>query len=55
MNAVFLHVCASLGVAQGKNPASEVVAEKVIELGGLGTRDADQLRMAVLQAFNLAR
>ena len=55
MDAVFLHACASLGLADVKGPAAAVVAKKVIELGRLGTRDADQLRLAVLRTFNLAR
>jgi hypothetical protein len=53
MYIVFLHVCASLGLTDRKAPATEIVAEKVIELGGCVTRDADQLRRA--GAFNLAR
>ena len=43
MSAAFDKICKSLQLTGGSDPASEIVAKKIIELAQRGVRDADAL------------
>jgi hypothetical protein len=45
-------VCDTLGLRMIDDPATRLVAEKIIELAQRGVRDVDTLRAMVLKEFN---
>jgi hypothetical protein len=47
--------CESLGLRVGKDPATEVIAAKIVELAQRGVRDADTLCERVLKEVSLDR
>jgi len=53
MTAVFVDLCARLGLRDKADSATRLVAEKIIELAGTGAYDEDGLRAATLRAFGL--
>ncbi len=52
MGLAFDSVCEALGLRIKEDPATRLVAEKVIELAKRGVCDADQLRAMTLKEFN---
>jgi hypothetical protein len=53
MSAAFMAVCGKLGLADRSDPATLIVAEKVVELAQRGISDVDTLRRMALQAFDV--
>ena len=53
MSAAFLAVCGKLGLADRADPATLIVAEKVIELAQRGVNDVGTLRRMALQQFDI--
>lgn len=53
MTEVFVDLCDRLGLKDKADSATQLVAEKVIELAGTGAYDEDGLRAAALRAFDL--
>jgi hypothetical protein len=51
MNAAFVDVCAHLQLAIRDDPFTQVVARKVVEVGGTGERDPKRIAEVVLQAI----
>ena len=54
MSAAFVAACEALHLKVGDDPATRVVAEKVIELAQRGIRDPDTLRKMTLNEFGLS-
>jgi hypothetical protein len=54
MSAAFVAACEALHLKVGDDPATRVVAEKVIELAQRGIRDPDVLRTMTLKEFDLS-
>jgi len=52
MTAAFEAVCRSLQLVDRTDPLTEIVARKVIEVGGRGERDPEQIRELVLLALD---
>ena len=53
MSAAFVAVCAKLGLADRSDPATLMVAGKVIELAQRGVNDVETLRRMALLAFDV--
>lgn len=53
MSAAFVATCNALHLEIGDDPATRLVAEKVIQFAQRGIRDPDLLRKLTLQEFNL--
>ena len=53
LSTVFVSVCSRLGLADRADPATRVVASKVIELRQRGVRNVETLRKMALQEFNV--
>ncbi len=54
MSAAFVAACDALRLETCDDPATRLVAEKVIELAQRGIRDPDTLRKLTLAAFNIS-
>src|SRR5215472_15506104 len=54
MSAAFVAACKVLHLKVGDDPATRVVAEKVINLAQHGVRDPDELRTMTLKEFGLS-
>jgi hypothetical protein len=54
MSAVFVAACDALRLKVGDDPATRLVAEKVINLSQRGIREPDVLRTMTLKEFNLS-
>jgi len=54
MSAAFVATCDALHLKVGDDPATRLVAEKVIELAQRGIRDPDVLRATTLKEFGLS-
>src|SRR6516165_4930127 len=54
MSAAFVAACEALHLKVGDDPATRVVAEKVIELAQRGIRDSDVLRTMTLKELDLS-
>jgi len=54
MSAAFVATCDALHLKVGDDPATRLVAEKVIELAQRGIRDPDALRATTLKEFGLS-
>jgi hypothetical protein len=54
MSAAFVATCEALHLKVGDDPATRVVAEKVINLAQRGIRDPDMLRTMTLEEFGLS-
>ena len=54
MSAAFVAVCEALHLKVGDDPATRIVAEKVIELAQRGIRDPDMLRTMMLKELDLS-
>jgi hypothetical protein len=54
MSAAFVATRKALHLKVGDDPATRVVAEKVIELAQRGIRDPDMLRKMTLKEFDLS-
>ena len=54
MSAAFVAACDALHLKVGDDPATRVVAEKVINLAQLGIRDPIMLRTMTLKEFGLS-
>jgi hypothetical protein len=54
MSAAFVAACEALHLKVGDDPATNLVAEKVIELAQHGIRDPDALRKMTLKEFDLS-
>ena len=52
MSLVLDDVCEALGLKVIEEPATRLVAEKIIELAQRGIRDVDQLRVLTLKEFS---
>jgi hypothetical protein len=52
MSAAFEAVCQSLQLLDRSDPLTEVVARKIIEVGGTGERDPERIRELVLLALD---
>ena len=52
MGAAFDTACRRLRLAHRIDPATELVAKKVIEVAQRGERDPDRICSSVLEAFN---
>ena len=52
MTAAFEAVCDSLKLLDRDDPITEIIARKVIEVGGTGERDSERIRELVLLALN---
>ncbi len=52
MSAAFVAVCDALGLKAQDDPATRLVAEKVVEFTQRGVRDPDTLRKRVLEEFS---
>ncbi len=52
MSVAFQGACEALGLRLTDDPATRLIAEKVIELTTRGVRDAGTLRTMVLKEFN---
>jgi len=53
LSTVFVAVCIRLGLADRSDPATQMVAAKVIELRQRGVRNPETLRRMTLQEFNV--
>jgi hypothetical protein len=51
MSAAFVAVCVALGLKVQDDPATRLVAEKIVEFTQRGVRDPDTLRKRVLEVF----
>jgi hypothetical protein len=54
MSAAFVAACDALRLKVGDDPATRVVAEKVINLAQRGIRDPDELRKMTLKELALS-
>jgi len=54
MSAAYVATCDALHLKVGDDPATRVVAEKVINLAQLGIRDPIMLRTMTLKEFDLS-
>jgi hypothetical protein len=54
MSAAFVAACDALHLKVGDDPATRVVAEKVINLAQRGIRDPDTLRTMTLKELDLS-
>jgi len=54
MSAAFVAACDALHLKVGDDPATRVVAEKVINLARRGIRDPDTLRTMTLKELDLS-
>ena len=54
MSAAFVAVCEALHLKVGDDPATRIVAQKVIELAQRGIRDPDMLRKMTLKELDLS-
>jgi hypothetical protein len=54
MSAAFVAACDALHLKVGDDPATKVVAEKVINLAQRGIRDPDALRTMTLKELDLS-
>jgi hypothetical protein len=54
MSAAFVAACYALHLKVGDDPATRLVAEKVIELAQRGIRDPDMLRTMTLKELDLS-
>jgi hypothetical protein len=53
MSTAFTGVCGAMGLNVGDDPATRIVAEKIIELAQRGVRDAATLQSMTLKEFDL--
>lgn len=53
MSAAFVATCNALHLKVGDDPATRLVAEKVIQFAQRGIRDPDMLRKLTLKEFDL--
>ena len=53
LNAVFVDVCARLGLTDKDDPAARFVAEKIIGLASGGEYDREGLRQAAFSLFEI--
>lgn len=51
MSTAFTAVCGALGLNPGDDPATRIIAEKIIELAQRGIRDAATLQSMTLSEF----
>jgi hypothetical protein len=51
ISAAFVAVCDALGLKAQDDPATRLVAEKIVEFAQRGVRDPDILRKRVLEEF----
>jgi hypothetical protein len=51
LEQVFRDVLQSLGLVDRKDPVTEMVAKKLVELATAGIRDSERLKALTLQAF----
>ena len=54
MSAAFVGACEALHLKVGDDPATNLVAEKIIELAQRGVHDLDALRTMTLKEFGLS-
>ena len=54
MSAAFVATCEALHLKVGDDPATRVVAEKVINLAQRGIRDPEELRTMTLKELDLS-
>jgi hypothetical protein len=54
MSAAFVAACVALHLKVGDDPATRVVAEKVINLAQRGIRDPEELRTMTLKELDLS-
>ena len=52
MSAAYVAVCEALGLKVGDDPATRIVAGKIIELAQRGIRDVATLQIMTLREFN---
>jgi hypothetical protein len=52
MSAAFVGACEALGLKLGDDPATRLVAQKIVELAQRGVRDVDSLHAMTLKEFN---
>ncbi len=52
MSAAFVAACDALGLKVQDDPATRLVAEKIVEFTQRGVRDPDTLRKRVLEEFS---
>ncbi len=52
MSAAFVAVCDALGLKAQDDPATRIVAEKIVEFTQRGVRDPDTLRKRVIDEFS---
>jgi hypothetical protein len=55
MAVAYEEVCRRLGLIDKEDRATEIVAQKIIELAGSGESDPGKLRDAVLKEFKVER
>jgi len=55
MSTAFTGVCNALGLNIGDDPATRIIAEKIIELAQRGIRDAATLQSMALSEFDPQR
>ena len=53
MSDVLLRACDRIGLVDRKNPVTELVAEKIIELMQCGVSNPDELLKRTLEEFNV--
>ncbi len=53
MSAVFVDICEALQLKVGDDPATRIVAERIIEHAQRGVRDVATLRATVLKEFDV--
>jgi hypothetical protein len=51
MNAAFVDACAQMQLAKRDDPFTQIVARKVIDIGGTGERDPKRIAELVLLAM----
>jgi hypothetical protein len=53
LNRAFERALRELGLLNQKDAVTEIVAEKIVEVGATGTSDPDEIAKAVIKRFNL--
>lgn len=54
LNSVFVDVCGRLGLTGKADPATHLVAQKIIELASSGDYDGEGLRRAAYHVFEIS-
>jgi hypothetical protein len=54
LNSVFVDVCERLGLTDKADPATRLVAQKIIELASSGEYDREGLRRAAYHVFEIS-